>query len=69
MNYMGVIGLDLCCSGTGRMPGKLGRPRYQSKHTSNAKPTMYSDAIAGFKAPAPIGGSALLAGMAIVPAI
>ena len=33
---MGVIGLDLCRSGIGGMPGKLGRPRQQSRHTLNA---------------------------------
>ena len=34
---MGVIGLDLCRSGIGGMPRKLGRPRKKSKHTLNAK--------------------------------
>ena len=33
---MGVIGLDLSGQFIGGMPGKLGWPRQQSKHTLNA---------------------------------
>ncbi len=43
---MGVIGLDLSWQGIGGMPGMLGRPRYQSKHTINANDqTLASTAV------------------------
>ena len=58
---MGVIGLDLRCSGIGGMPRKLGWPRQQSKHTLNANEkqpltTAHFDAAIKANPIAPMGG-------------
>ncbi len=42
---MGVIGLDLFSSRLDGMPGKLGRPRYQSKHKLHANNTLTFDGV------------------------
>jgi len=49
---MGVIGLDLCYSGIGGVPQKLGRLRQKSRHKLNANNTLASaDTLLAQQAP------------------
>lgn len=64
-----MIGLDLQCSDLGGVPRKLGWPRQKSRHKLNAneKTLTFNDVVGQFTGVAPMGGSAVMAPVAMMP--